>query len=347
MGMFQVAVIGASGYTGAELMRFLLRHPQVQLTCIAGDSTAGKDISLVYPHLHEICEMKVEDTEPAEISKKANFVFVALPSGHAAEIVPKLVQSGVRVIDLGGDLRLSSELYKTWYKKTPPPADLQEQAVYGLAEWYSDEIRGAELVSNPGCYPTATLMALLPFVKAGAVELDSIIVDAKSGVSGAGRSLALGSLFSEVNENFKAYKVNQHQHTPEIELQMSRVAGKPVAVTFTPHLVPMTRGILATCYAKVQAGWTEAQLQELLQTTYEGKPFVRVRPLGNYPQTKEVSQSNYCDIGLSYDERTGRVTVLAAIDNLVKGASGQAIQNFNVMAGLPETTGLLAVPSYP
>jgi N-acetyl-gamma-glutamyl-phosphate reductase len=188
---------------------------------------------------------------------------------------------------------------------------------------------------------------MLPLVKEGAIELDSIVIDAKSGVSGAGRSLSLGSLFSEVNENFKAYKVNQHQHTPEIERQLSRIAGEQVVISFTPHLVPMTRGILATCYAKVGEGWTEARLLDLYQSIYENKPFIRIRPMGSYPQTKDVSQTNFCDIGISLDSRTGRLTVLSAIDNLVKGASGQALQNFNIMHGFDEREGLRAVPSYP
>lgn len=345
--MVRVAIVGASGYTGIELLRWLLRHPQAKVTCITGDSSAGKNFQEVYPHLHSLFEETIESADADLIAEKADVAFIALPSGHTSEIVPSLVNKGLRVIDLGGDLRLPADLYQTWYKKTPPPEAVQQQAVYGLSEWYPELIQQAQIISNPGCYPTASLLALLPLVKEGAVELDSILIDAKSGVSGAGRSLALGSLFSEVNENFKAYKVNQHQHTPEIELQLSRIAGEQVIISFTPHLVPMTRGILVTSYAKIAEGWNQTRLFDLYHSVYHNKPFVRIRPEGNYPQTKEVSQTNYCDIGLAVDERTGRLTVLSVIDNLVKGASGQAIQNFNIMHGFDETEGLSAVPSYP
>ncbi|BCJ87897.1 N-acetyl-gamma-glutamyl-phosphate reductase [Effusibacillus dendaii] len=345
--MIRTAIIGASGYTGIELLRLLHRHPQAEVTMVTGDSTAGKQITEVYPHLQEIYQQTVEAVDPQRIAEQADIAFLAMPSGHATEIVPALLTNGIRVIDLGGDLRLPADLYRTWYGKNPVPADVQQQAVYGLSEWFCDEIQNARLIANPGCYPTATLLALLPLVKAGAIEPDSIIVDAKSGVSGAGRGVALGSLFSEVNENFKAYKVNQHQHTPEIEQQLARVAGEQITVTFTPHLVPMTRGILATCYGKVKEGWTQRRLMDLYTDVYAGKSFVRIRPFGNYPQTKEVTGSNFCDIGLSLDERTGRLTVLSAIDNLVKGASGQAVQNLNIMTGMPETEGLLSVPMYP
>ncbi|GAX90849.1 N-acetyl-gamma-glutamyl-phosphate reductase [Effusibacillus lacus] len=345
--MIRAAVVGASGYTGVELLRLLHRHPEVDIVCLTGDSSAGKRIQDIYPHLQGIYNQPVENTDPDLIAERADFVFIALPSGHTGSIVPNLLKKGLRVIDLGGDLRLPGDMYSKWYKKTPVPEPIQKQAVYGLSEWYRTEIEKAQLIANPGCYPTATLLALLPLVEAGAIEPDSIIVDAKSGVSGAGRAAALGSVFSEVNENFKAYKVNHHQHTPEIEQQLSKAAGKKVVMTFTPHLVPMTRGILATCYARVSAGWTQSRLFDLYHSTYEGKPFVRIRPVGNYPQTKEVTGSNRCDIGLSLDDRTGRLTVLSVIDNLVKGASGQAVQNLNIMAGFEETAGLDEVPLYP
>ncbi|MFC4768297.1 N-acetyl-gamma-glutamyl-phosphate reductase [Effusibacillus consociatus] len=345
--MIRAAVVGASGYTGIELLRLLQRHPQVQVTCMTGDSSAGKDIQSIYPHLQGFYGNRIETVDPDAIAEQADVAFIALPSGHAGGIVPGLLKNGLRVIDLGGDLRLPADLYETWYGKKPVPAEVQNEAVYGLSEWYREEIKEAKLIANPGCFPTATLLALLPLIQAAAVEKDSIIVDAKSGVSGAGRTASLGSLFAEVNENFKAYRVNQHQHTPEIEMQLSRIAGEKVIMTFTPHLVPMNRGILATCYAKVKAGWTQSKLFDLYRSTYEGKPFVRIRPEGNYPQTKEVAGSNLCDIGLSLDHRTGRLTVLSAIDNLVKGASGQAIQNLNIMMGFEETSGLTAVPLYP
>lgn len=347
MTLVRVAIIGSSGYTGIELLRWLLRHPGVEVTTVTGDSSAGKEMQEVYPHLQDLFAGTIESFDPERIADRADAAFLALPSGYAGNFVPALAEKGLRVIDLGGDLRLPAEEYQTWYKKQPVSETVQKQAVYGLSEWFAEEIGQAQIIANPGCYPTASLLAMLPLVKEGAIELDSIVIDAKSGVSGAGRSLSLGSLFSEVNENFKAYKVNQHQHTPEIERQLSRIAGEQVMISFTPHLVPMTRGILATCYAKAAEGWTESRLLDLYHSTYENKPFVRIRPAGNYPQTKDVSQTNFCDIGVSLDSRTGRLTVLSAIDNLVKGASGQALQNFNIMHGFEETEGLRAVPSYP
>lgn len=345
--MLRAAIIGATGYTGIELLRQLQRHPDVEVTCLFGDSSAGQEISSIYPHLAGFYSQWMETFDANRINELADVVFIALPSGNVGEYLPALLQSDLRVIDLGGDLRLPADTYTQWYKKTPVAAQYQQQAVYGLAEWYARQIQESRLVANPGCYPTATLLALLPLLAAGAIDPDSIIVDAKSGVSGAGKGLSTASLFSEINENFKAYKPNQHQHIPEIEQQLARVANHQVTITFTPHLVPMTRGIMASIYAKVTEGWTESKMLDLFQTHYAEKQFVRVRPAGNYPQTKEVYGSNYCDIGLSLDNRTGRVTVLSVIDNLVKGAAGQAIQNLNIMFGLDETMGLLAVPSYP
>lgn len=345
--MIRIAVIGATGYTGIELLRQLERHPQVKVTCLFGDSSAGQEITSVYPHLSGFYSSTMETFDVDRIAELADAVFIALPSGHVGDYLPALLKRGLRVIDLGGDLRLPADTYAHWYKKTPVAVEHQQQAVYGLAEWYADDIRHSQLVANPGCYPTATLLALLPLLAANAIDPETVLVDAKSGVSGAGKALSAASLFSEINENFKAYKVNQHQHTPEIEQQLARVANHPVTITFTPHLVPMTRGIMATVYAKAAEGWSEAKLLELFQNRYASSPFVRMRPVGNYPQTKEVYGSNFCDIGLSLDSRTGRVTVISVIDNLVKGAAGQAVQNLNIMFGLEETLGLLAVPSYP
>jgi N-acetyl-gamma-glutamyl-phosphate reductase len=269
----------------------------------------------------------------------------------ASKLAPELLEAGLKVIDLSGDFRLRSGAeYEAWYKRPPADEAYLARAVFGLAELYGDRVRGADFVSNPGCYPTATLLGLLPAVKAGWIDPATIIIDAKSGVSGAGRGLALGSHYAEVNENFSAYKVNRHQHIPEIEQTLSDEAGSKIVTTFTTHLVPMTRGIMSTMYATIVGGAgarSEADFIGLYKEFYAGRPFVRVRPQGKMPATKEVWGSNYCDIGFAVDGRTGRVTIVSVIDNLVKGAAGQAIQNLNLMMGWDEATGLQFVPAYP
>jgi N-acetyl-gamma-glutamyl-phosphate reductase len=254
----------------------------------------------------------------------------------------------LKVIDLSGDFRLKSgALYEQWYKHKPAADALLAQAVYGLAEVYGENCRSVDFISNPGCYATASLLGLIPALSAGWIDPKTIIIDAKSGVSGAGRGLGLNVHYAEMNENFMAYKVNKHQHIPEIEQVLSQVAGHEVVTTFTTHLVPMTRGILCTIYATLTNAYTEAELIGLYQNYYKGRPFVRIRPQGKLPATKEVWGSNYCDIGFSTDPRTGRVTIIAVIDNLVKGAAGQAIQNLNLMMGWDEATGLDMAPVYP
>lgn len=346
----RVAVIGATGYGGVELVRLLLRHPQVDLTAFVSTSREGALLSEGYPHLQQIVTDRLEALDPSALAEKADVVFTATPHGATGAIVPGLLAAGLKVIDLSGDFRLDDgAVYEQWYKHPAADASVQKQAVYGLTELNGELVRGARFVSNPGCYPTATLLGLLPAVAAGWVDLPSIIVDAKSGVSGAGRGLGLGFHFAEANENLKAYKVNRHQHTPEVEQVLGKVAGEPVTITFTPHLVPMTRGILATIYASVAAGGarTDEDWIDLYRQYYEGRPFVRVRDKGQFPATKEVWGSNYCDIGISVDERTGRVTIVSVIDNLVKGAAGQAVQNLNVMMGWDEALGLRHAPVYP
>lgn len=344
----RAAIVGSTGYGGVELIRLLLRHPQVQITSVVSSTAAGTSITEGYPHLAELLPMELDGMDIPLLAGKADVVFTATPHGVSTAIVPQLLTAGLRVIDLSGDFRLQSgEVYRQWYKKEPAPQALLAQAVYGLAEVFGDEAAGARFISNPGCYPTAALLGLVPAVAAGLIQPDSIIIDAKSGVSGAGRGLSLGAHYAETNENFKAYKVNQHQHTPEIEQVLSRIAGRETVVTFTPHLVPMTRGILNTMYAQLTATLTVEDLIACYRSYYKGKPFVRIRPKGQLPATKEVSGSNYCDIGFSVDERTGRVTIVAVIDNLVKGAAGQAIQNLNLMMGWEETLGLEVSPVYP
>ncbi|GIP51638.1 MULTISPECIES: N-acetyl-gamma-glutamyl-phosphate reductase [Paenibacillus] len=344
----KVAIVGSTGYGGVELIRFLLGHPEVEITSVISSSSSGLPITDGFPHLSEIVLQNLEAVDPQAIAEKADVVFTATPSGVSGKLVPELLAAGLKVIDLSGDFRIKDgAVYETWYKHEAPAAELLEQAIYGLAELNGDAVKGSEFISNPGCYPTATLLGLIPALDAGWIDPKSIIIDAKSGVSGAGRGTSLMTHYAEINENLKVYKVNKHQHIPEVEQCLSQIAGEPVTVTFTTHLVPMTRGIMTTMYAGLIGTHTEAELVELYRHYYEGRPFVRVREAGKWPATKEVFGSNYCDIGFAVDERTGRLTIVSVIDNVVKGAAGQAIQNLNLMMGWDETTGLLLSPVYP
>ncbi|MED0678236.1 N-acetyl-gamma-glutamyl-phosphate reductase [Aneurinibacillus thermoaerophilus] len=342
-----ISIIGATGYSGVELIRLLVKHPEANIVAVYSNSQAGKTMQEVYPHLTHIFTDSLTKIDCGRIRKEADAVFIATPSGISGQLVPQLLDGKLKVIDVSGDFRLATpELYNKWYGKQTAAQEYLDQAVYGLSEWNADAIRGTKLLANPGCYPTATLLSLLPLLKEDLIDGTSIIVDAKSGVTGAGRSASLGTHFCEVNESISAYKVAKHQHTPEIEQTLNHLTGKEVLVSFTPHLVPMNRGILTTSYATLKEGVTNEQVAAAFSEAYEGKPFVRLRP-GAYPKTKEVYGSNYCDIAWHVDDRTGRVIVLAVIDNVVKGAAGQAVQNMNLMFGLPETTGLEFTPVYP
>jgi N-acetyl-gamma-glutamyl-phosphate reductase len=345
----RAAIVGSTGYGGVELIRLLDSHPNVSVTSVISSSNAGAPIAEGFPHLTEIRTETLDGIDPELIRSKADVVFLATPPGVSMKLAPGFLAAGLKVIDLSGDFRLKDgEAYRKWYKHEPAAKEDVDQAVYGLSEVFGQEAADRSFISNPGCYATAAILGLYPAVEAGWIEPDSLIIDAKSGVSGAGRGLNLSSHFSEINENFKAYKLNKHQHTPEIEQALGRAAGRPVTVTFTPHLVPMTRGIMCTMYA-AQPGKrrSDAEFVELYRKFYEGRRFVRVRDAGHWPATKEVWGSNYCDIGFSNDERTGRVTIISVIDNLVKGAAGQAIQNLNLSMGWDETLGLRFTPVYP
>ena len=347
-GKTRVAVIGSTGYGGVELIRILLQHPMVEIASVISSSSAGAPIAEGYPHLSGILADRLDPVDIEQIRRKADVVFVSVPHGVSAELSPKLLDAGLKVIDLSGDFRLQSgETYETWYKHKPADPAYLRRAVYGLAEVFGADVPGADFVSNPGCFPTAASLGLAPLMAAGWIDPDTIVIDAKTGVSGAGRGLGLTYHFSEMNENMLAYKVNRHQHTPEIEQTLGRLAGREVTITFTTHLVPLTRGILATGYAKLTESRTDREVVELFRQYYEGRRFVRVREPGKWPATKEVLGSNYCDIGISVDARTGRVTVVSVIDNLVKGAAGQAVQNLNLMMGWDEATGLALTPVYP
>jgi N-acetyl-gamma-glutamyl-phosphate reductase len=344
----RAAIVGSTGYGGVELIRLLESHPNVTVTSVISSSNAGSPIAEGYPHLTEIRTDLLDGIDVEHIRSKADVVFLATPHGISMKLAPELLEAGLKVIDLSGDFRLKSgDVYREWYKHEPAEQALIDRAVYGLAEVYGKEVAGADFIANPGCFTTTALLGLYPAVKAGWINPDSIIIDAKSGVSGAGRGLNLSSHYSEINENFKAYKINKHQHTPEIEQVLSEAAGRRVITTFTTHMVPMTRGIMCTMYATLNDKRTSGDFVELYRQFYEGRKFVRVRPVDSWPATKEVLGTNYCDIGFSVDERTGRVTFISVIDNLVKGAAGQAIQNLNLLMNWDETLGLQFTPVYP
>ncbi len=351
--MVRVAVVGVTGYTGAELVRLIAGHPELELTAVIGRSEAGKPLAAVYPHLAttRYGALTVQTFDAAAIADAADVAFLGLPHGAAAEHAAQLVERGVRVIDLSADFRLQSEEdFRAFYGEHHAPA-LQKSAVYGMPELHRAELKDARLVAAPGCYVTATVLGAAPLLAMGlADERAGILADCKSGLSGAGRTPAVSSLLSEAGEGMSAYKVDAHRHRPEIEQELARVAGKKVRLTFVPHLAPMSRGILATIYADPTDAARDldaAGLVARIAAHYEGEPFVRVLPAGQLPSTTMVRGSNFCLIGAAVDRRAGRLIVVSAIDNLVKGASGQAIQALNVALGLPETAGLTQAPLYP
>jgi len=346
--MLKIAIVGASGYTGLELIRILHCHPEVAVTCLTSEQSAGKRISDVFPTLRGRCELVLETLEPVRVAEKADIIFTALPHKAAMEVVPTFLKLGKKVIDLSADYRLSDPaVYGQWYEPHLNPANLKK-AVYGLPELRRNKIKSAKLVANPGCYPTSIILGLAPLLKKGMIDLSSIIADSASGVTGAGRSAKVDSLYCEVNEGYKAYGVGGvHRHTPEIEQELSLLAGESLKITFTPHLVPMDRGILSTIYATPATPVSNEMLTKLYIDFYEGEPFVRVLKNGNLPSTAFVRGSNFCDIAPFVDARTGRIIIISAIDNLVKGASGQAVQNMNLFCGFPETTGLEGLALFP
>lgn len=340
----KIAIVGASGYTGAELLRILANHPQAQIVYLSSESKSGIPLSQIYPHLLSVYKDNFVPMQTVlDNAKDLDLVFTALPHGHSIKIA-KAVLPFARMIDLGADYRFSDiKTYEAWYKVSHDHPG--SGAVYGLCELYAPKIKQARLVANPGCYTTASILSLHPLLKAGLIETDSIVISAASGTTGAGRALKLSSHFSEVFENFSAYGVASHRHTPEIEEQLSISAGEKIALTFTPHLAPMARGILADCYGQAKSGVGYGDIKKAFEI-YGDKPFIRL--LGNVsPSTKNTRGSNFVDLGYFLDERTGRVIVLAALDNLVKGASGQAVQNMNLMFGVDEQTGLGFAPIYP
>ncbi|BEU87494.1 N-acetyl-gamma-glutamyl-phosphate reductase [Selenomonas sp. TAMA-11512] len=346
--MKKISVIGATGYAGAELLRLLFMHPEAEVAAMTSESHAGKRIDEVYPHLLGCYDDVLQTMEEAKpILQSSDAVFIALPHGHAMAVGKALQEAGshAKIIDLGADYRFSdTAVYESWYKVAHTHKDAKR--VYGLAEIYRDSIRTASIIGNAGCYTTASILALAPLAKYHLIDMGSVIIDAKSGVSGAGRSPKLGTHFPETYDNFKAYGLPTHRHTPEIEQALTELSGEACVLSFSPHLLPMSRGILATCYATLKDGVDEARVEEAYQSMYGGEYFIRLRGK-SFPETKYVRGSNFCDIGWRPDARTKRIVVMSVIDNLVKGAAGQAIQNFNIVCGFDERTGLDCIPVYP
>ncbi len=347
MNKIKVAVIGASGYAGLELVRLLVRHPGCDLAALTSLEYPGRPFDEVFPALAGIVQLPFSDATPEEIAAQAEVVFTAVPHQAAMGMIPGFLERGCKVVDLSADFRFREKgLYEKWYQAHTAP-ELLAEAVYGLPELHREEVRRTRLVGNPGCYPTCVILGLAPLAKARLIKPDSVIADCKSGASGAGRQALLGITFCEVNEGFRAYKVLEHRHTPEMEQELSYLAGTPVKVTFTPHLVPMSRGILGTLYANLTEPRSEDELRELYRQFYQGHPFVRLHPPGSLPDTRNVRGANFCDLALRVDQDGRRVIVLSVIDNLNKGAAGQAVQNFNLMVGFPETLGLETPPFIP
>jgi N-acetyl-gamma-glutamyl-phosphate reductase len=342
----RIAILGASGYSGADLVRLLVLHPAARIVALTGERQAGKSMGEVFPHLGGLdlpMLTKIADVDWSNV----DIVFCALPHGTTQEVV-KTIPTHVRIIDISADFRLTDAAsYAQWYGHEHQATALQAEAVYGLTEHKRDAIRGARLIANPGCYPTSAQLPLVPLLRAGLIDPDEIIIDAKSGVSGAGRDAKQDSLFTEVSGGVHAYGVAKHRHAPEIEQELSAAAGRSLNIVFTPHLMPMNRGILSTIYVKLTPGHTAADLRSTLETAYAGEPFVRVTAEGTGPSTRHVKGSNMALIGVFADRVPGRAIIVSVIDNLVKGASGQAIQNMNVMLQIPETTGLSQIAMFP
>jgi N-acetyl-gamma-glutamyl-phosphate reductase len=345
----KIAILGASGYTGAELVRLLDTHPNTELAILTADRRAGQTLGAVFPHLAQVKApplVSIDDVT-AEDWAGVDVVFCALPHATTQAVVARLPEH-LRIVDLSADFRLfDTDVYAEWYGGPHKAPDLQKTAVYGLTELDRERIANARLVANPGCYPTGPQLALIPLIESGLIEPDDIIIDAKSGVSGAGRGAKEGLLHGEVSEGLHAYAVASHRHAPEIEQGLSRAARRPLLVNFTPHLVPMNRGILCTTYVRTVGGADAGTLLSKLTVRFRDEPFVKVLPKGALPQTRHVRGSNLCLIGAADDRLPDRVILVTALDNLVKGAAGQAIQNMNVMLGLPETAGLALQPIFP
>jgi N-acetyl-gamma-glutamyl-phosphate reductase len=342
MKKIRVGIIGITGYTGEELLKKLVKHPKAELSALAGRTASpSRSMNQIYPGLADLL-LTVEPYSEKTMAEKADVVFLALPHRVSFEIVPGLIAAGKKVIDLSADFRLDDGgVYEKWYGQKHTAAHLLEKAVYGLPEIYREKIKKASLVANPGCYPTSIILGLAPALKKGLVDLKTVIVDSKSGISGAGRKKTQ-EFFANEPGNFRPYNIGgAHRHIPEIEQELSKVAGKNIIITFTPNLIPIERGMVSVIYANLNNKTETESVLELYRNFYKGENFVRVLDKGKVPEVNKVANTNYCDIGLEVDSRTGRLVIVTAIDNLVKGAAGQAVQNMNIMCGFEETEGLL------
>lgn len=350
MDKIRAGLVGITGYTGMELARLLASHPSMKLTMGCSRSEAGRRLGEFYPFLEGLpgSDLVISVYSAKAVAENCDIAFLAVPHGKAMVMARELLEEGVRVVDLSADFRLhDATVYEAWYKVPHTEKHLLPEAVFGLPEFYADDIARARLVANPGCYPTSAILGLAPALQNGLVSTEDIVIDSKSGTSGAGRKAVTTSLYCEVTDSFKAYGLGKHRHTPEIEQELSRLAGKPVTVSFNPHLVPMNRGILSTIYTKLATEKGFDEIWQIYRDFYQDCPFVRVLPKGNLPETRFVRGSLFCDMGLVLDPRTNRLIIVSVIDNICRGASGQALANANIMCGLPMAEGLDQAPLLP
>lgn len=346
--MIKAGIIGSTGYAGGELARLLLQRDDTEICWYGSRSYIDKKYASIYPNMFKMVDASCMDDNMKELAEQVDVIFTATPQGLCASLVDEDILSKTKIIDLSADFRIKDvAVYEEWYKLPHAAPQFIEEAVYGLPEINREKIKDARIIANPGCFPTCSFLSVYPLVKAGLIDVNTLIIDAKSGTSGAGRGAKVDSLYCEVNENIKAYGVASHRHTPEIEEQLSYAAGKPVTISFTPHLVPMNRGILVTAYASLLKEVTYEEVRAAYDACYQDEYFVRVLDKDTVPQTRWVEGSNFADVNFKIDPRTKRIVMMGAIDNMVKGAAGQAIQNMNLMFGLPENTGLKQIPMFP
>lgn len=346
--MIKVGIIGSTGYAGAELVRLLLQHKETRIVWYGSRSYVDKKYYEVFRNMFRFVEERCLDDQMDRLADEADIIFTATPQGYCASLMSESILSRAKVIDLSADFRIKDRaVYEQWYGIEHKSPEYLQEAVYGLCEIHRKDIRNARLIANPGCYPTCTILSIYPLLKENILDPQSLIIDAKSGTSGAGRGAKVANLYCEVNENIKAYSVTTHRHTPEIEEQLGCAAGEKLKLIFTPHLVPMNRGILITAYGNLKRDVSPEEIRAIYESYYKKEPFVRLLDPGETPETRWVEGSNFVDINFAVDKRTGRVIMMGAMDNLVKGAAGQAVQNMNLMFGLPETEGLMQVPMFP
>lgn len=346
--MIKVGIIGSTGYAGQEIVRILLQHPEAEIVWYGSRSYIDEKYSSVFGNMVDLVDEKCLGEDMDALAAQVDVIFTATPQGLCSKLVNEKILSQTKIIDLSADFRIKDVAkYEQWYGITHPSPQFIDEAVYGLCEVNREQIRSARLLANPGCFPTCSTLSIYPLAKEGLIDMKTVIVDAKSGVSGAGRGAKVQNLYCEVNESIKAYGITSHRHTPEIEDQLSYASGETVTINFTPHLVPMNRGILTTSYATLKQSVSSEEVRKIYQKYYGQEYFVRVLDPGVYPETRWVEGSNFVDVNFKIDERTGRIIMLGAIDNVVKGAAGQAVQNMNLMFGLEENTGLRIVPMFP